>query len=120
MKEIFEKANGLGKIVLTEEELQAAKFSEGKKILAIISSTCFYCKATLDSWHDSEKLKSYLSDNDISLLFIEKWQSPELVRARGSGEYPNISGYKNGDCVGRLVTLIYAEDFINSIKDWYK
>ncbi|VVB82962.1 Uncharacterised protein [uncultured archaeon] len=120
MGKMLEQSKSLGKIILTEEELQAAKFSKGKKVLAILSSTCFYCKATLDSWSESEELKSYLSDKKIKLLFIEKLQSPELAHARGSGEYPNISGYQNGDCLGRRIGLIHADDFINSLKEWYK
>jgi len=119
-KSILKKAKNLGKIILTEKELQTAKFSEGKKVFVFVSNTCFYCSATLDNWNESEKLKNYLSSQDTNLFFIERWTSPELFCSENVHEFPSMKSYKNGELIERRVGRIYADDFIECLKDWYK
>jgi hypothetical protein len=114
MEPMLIQVKNLGTLVSSEQELKEAGFNEGKKVLSIISTSCFYCKALMNSWEENEKqIKNYLSENNIGLLFIEKWNSIELAREWGDGGYPNVHCYKDGkQSSGKFVEL-YASNFIN-------
>jgi len=114
MEPVLRQAKNLGTLVSSEEELKKAGFENGKKVLAIISSTCFYCKTLMNSWEENEKqIKKYLSEKNIGLLFIEKWSFTGLAYEFGDGGYPNVHCYNDGKQVSGKFTELYAENFIN-------
>jgi hypothetical protein len=119
-KSITDKAKDLGKLLLRERDLDKKKASKGNNVIVFISNTCIFCSATIDSWHESKTLKSYLSSNDINLFFIEKHLSPKLVESENVHTYPNMAGYQDGNLVGRFDVMAKADEFIDYLNNWYK
>lgn len=118
MEEMLRQARNLGTLVSNKKELQVAGFSKGKKVLSIISSTCHFCHALMDSWIDNESLlKEYLSKHEIGLLFIEKELSFEFAEKMKNGGYPTVKYYKDGKIIGGVFTMLYAHHFIEWLEE---
>jgi hypothetical protein len=118
MRDMLKQARDLGKLITTKKEL-GKSLSDGKKVLIIISGTCTYCKALMDSWSESKELMPYLTYNQIKLLFIEKGLSLELSQEMKRGGYPTVLSYKNGRLNGWEFTQLYADPFIEWLKEQY-
>lgn len=120
METILDQARNLGTLVSSREELEEAGFRKGKKVLAIISSSCFYCGALMDDWdQDDIRIRRYLSNKNIGLLFLEKWSSLELSKELGDGSYPNVHCYKDGKQISGKFVELYSEPFLGWLEEHF-